>query len=70
MPEFITWNGGYRKMFYLALIDGVEVSCWPNAGEMCATDGTGRSWKPSDNIQVRPCTQEEWLATNKEISHE
>ena len=49
----------------MALIDGVEVPCWPNAGEMNAVDGSDRSWLPEDNIQVRLCTQEEHVAASK-----
>ena len=65
MFKFTTWNGEYRKTYYLALIDGKEVPCWPNAGCMCATDGSGREWKSSDKIKVRRCTWEEHIAASK-----
>lgn len=65
MSEFAQWDGHYEKDFYLALIDGKEVLCWPNAGEMCATDGSGRTWKPEDKIQVRIFRLEEHVSTGK-----
>lgn len=60
-PPYTLWNGDYEKQTYLALINGKEVPCWPNAGEMCAIDGSGRTWKPEDGIQVRVCTVAEHL---------
>lgn len=63
--QFELWNGDYIKTTYLALIDGKKVACWPNAGKMCACDGTGRSWRPEDNIQVRKCTFEEHVTACK-----
>ena len=62
MSEFAIWDGTYEKDPYLALIGGKRVPCWANAGYMDATDGSGRSWKPEDNIQVRLCTWEEYFA--------
>ena len=65
MSDFTQWDGDYDKTFYLALINGKEVPCWPNAGYMCATDRSGRRWKPEDNIQVRKCAWEEHVAACK-----
>jgi hypothetical protein len=43
------WNGYYDKVFYWVHLPGGErVECWPNAGWMNATDGSGRHWSPED----------------------
>lgn len=65
MSQFTLWDGTYDKDPHIALIDGKEVPCWPNAGEMNATDGTDRHWTPEDNIQVRTCTYDEYFAVCK-----
>lgn len=53
--DFRDWDGQYIKQFYDVLLnDGTLVQhCWPNAGEMVATDGSNRRWSPQDNIQIR-----------------
>ena len=63
--EFTLWDGNYEKTFYLAKIGEEIVPCWPNAGLMCATDKSGRTWEPKDNIQVRICTWDEYIAAHK-----
>mgnify|MGYP000570667506 CR=1 FL=1 len=63
--EFTLWDGAYVKETYLALIDGKEVACWPNAGKMVSCDRSGREWKPEDGIQVRICTMEEHMEASK-----
>jgi hypothetical protein len=47
------WNGEYEKQFYwVHLPDGTRVECWPNAGIMNATDGSGRMWRPADKVMI------------------
>jgi hypothetical protein len=48
-PTPVVWDGDYDKQFYwVHLPDGSRVECWPNAGIMNATDGSGRQWRPED----------------------
>ena len=44
------FDGDYSKDWYdVRLPDGKIIKhCWPNAGFMVATDGTGREWKPGE----------------------
>lgn len=54
--EWHLWDGQYEKQAYDVWIQGtcnVVLACWPNAGRMCAVDGTGREWGPEDKIAVR-----------------
>ncbi len=54
------WDGTYRKRWYKVVLEGgEEVICWPNAGGMESTDGSGRSWKPEDQVMVRRISFEE-----------
>lgn len=52
--RFTIWDGQYDKTWYDVLLpDGSVVErCWPNAGKMVATDGSGREWEPGP-IAVR-----------------
>ena len=63
MPDllYFIWDGQYEKNPYFTFIKGKEIPCWPNAGVMLAIDGSGRSWKPEENILVRKGTVEEIL---------
>jgi hypothetical protein len=47
-------NFDYVKDFYEVLLPSGEIikKCWPNAGKMNATDGSGRYWE--SGIKVRP----------------
>lgn len=49
------WDGEYEKQSYDVWTDrhNVVMGCWPNAGRMVATDGSGRQWRPADCIAVR-----------------
>lgn len=49
------WTGDYEKQCYDVWVKGCDVvlGCWPNAGFMCTTDGSGRQWSPSEVIAVR-----------------
>jgi hypothetical protein len=49
------WDGEYAKMFYDVWVKGGDVvqQCWPNAGVMCAMDGSGRQWKPAPDVAIR-----------------
>ena len=40
------WHGNYQKIFSDIRVNNgpTVIGCWPNAGKMNATDGTGRSW--------------------------
>lgn len=46
MNEWQPFEGDYDKQHYDALLpDGTIVPyCWPNAGVLCATDGSGNTW--------------------------
>lgn len=46
----------YEKIHYDVLLESGDIinECWPNAGKMCATDGSGRKWDYQDRIKVRP----------------
>lgn len=51
--EGVLWDGTYEKEFYWLYPPGAaRVKCWPNAGLMNATDGSGREWKPEDRVRV------------------
>ncbi len=51
--EPVLWDGDYEKVFYrVHLPSGELVQCYPNAGWMNATDGSGRMWKPDDRVLV------------------
>jgi hypothetical protein len=51
--EPVLWDGDYEKVFYrVHLPSGEFVQCYPNAGWMNATDGSGRMWKPQDAVLV------------------
>jgi len=55
-PEaFQDWDGGYSKAWYDVETPMGEVitHCWPNAGFMTATDGSGRQWAVHSGIKVR-----------------
>lgn len=70
ITKFTVWNGDYTKTYYLALVNGAQVPCWPNAGEMCSAGGSGRTWTPGSGIQVRTCTHEEFTSqAAKESAH-
>lgn len=56
--EMSNWRpfiGMYQKKFYdVRLANGEIVKhCWPNAGNMCAIDGSGREWSDIDPIEIR-----------------
>lgn len=50
-----TLDFDYVKDFYEVRLPSGQIvaQCWPNAGWMNATDGSGRKWGPADNVQVR-----------------
>lgn len=54
IPDWKPFDGEYDKKGYDVLLpDGTEVLwCWPNAGFMNATDGSGRMWGPGE-CQIR-----------------
>lgn len=62
-PEYFEpyiWDGDYDKIFYwVHLPDGTRVECWPNAGFMMSTDGSGRRWGPEDKPTVSVQRDEE-----------
>jgi len=61
MSNFEQWNGEYEKVYYdIKVGDEIIEKCWPNAGKMNASDGSGRSWKKDDNISIRE-TQFPWF---------
>lgn len=48
------WDGSYQKRWYeVTTASGEKVKCWPNAGIMNSTDGSGRDWHPEDKVLVR-----------------
>jgi hypothetical protein len=51
----VLWNGTYEKDFYWVYPPGnaPRVRCWPNAGMMHAVDGSGRVWKPEEQVGIR-----------------
>jgi len=52
--DFKLWDGSYDKTWYdIRLPSGEVLTCWPNAGCMMSMDGSGRTWLPKDNIEVR-----------------
>ncbi len=55
MSDFVPFDGDYEKEFYdVRLADGeIVLACWPNAGKMCATNGSSRTWTAEDNIEIR-----------------
>jgi hypothetical protein len=54
------WNGNYQKCFYdiQTTWGKTHIGCWPNAGKMNATDGTGQSWKPHQVALIRRSIKE------------
>ncbi len=47
------WNGHYVKEHYILVTPTKErVLCWPNAGYMNASDGSGRQWAPCADCSV------------------
>ena len=53
------FTGEYEKQFYEVTTDqggGPFRHCWPNAGEMWATDGSGRHFGTAFPVWVRRCT--------------
>lgn len=59
MSDYTLWDGEYDKRFYAVLIKDKPVFCWPNAGEMNALDGSGKHWKPEDQVMVREALHDE-----------
>lgn len=60
--EGVLWDGTYEKEFYWLYPcppGSPRVKCWPNAGLMNATDGSGREWKPEDRVRVELCAEDE-----------
>lgn len=55
VSDWKPWDGSYEKEWHDVMLPDGEVveHCWPNAGVMCASDGTGRMWTHHDNIRVR-----------------
>lgn len=48
------WTGDYDKSFYwLTTAKGEQVKCYPNAGFMCAMDGSNRKWLPDGAVSVQ-----------------
>lgn len=62
MSQFKPWDGSYEKTHYDVELHTGEVikACWPNAGTMNATDGTGRRFKQEDVKAVLEWTAKEW----------
>jgi hypothetical protein len=52
---WVKWDGNYIKQFYDVLVDkyNIVLHCWPNAGKMCAMDGSGRMFEPQNVLAVR-----------------
>jgi hypothetical protein len=51
------WDGEYEKQHYVLTTPiGEEVVCWPNAGRMCSSDGSGRQWWPCADCLVEQIT--------------
>lgn len=47
------WDGNYVKEHYILTTPAKErVLCWPNAGYMTASDGSGRQWAPCADLLV------------------
>lgn len=61
MGEWKEFDGDYDKKFYdVKTSDGKIIKeCWPNAGNMHSTDGSGRSWTEKDNITIRKSDTDE-----------
>lgn len=59
------WDGEYEKEPYLLFAPEGAVYCWPNAGKMVAMDGSGREWKPEDNVRVKRSTIDELAEREK-----
>ena len=53
--RWFKWQGDYEKQSYDVWISGSDVvlGCWPSAGYMAATDGSGRQWLPGAVLAVR-----------------
>lgn len=50
----------YEKEPLIArLCSGEEVLCWPNAGKLCAIDGSGRDFEGYAHVLVRTATPAE-----------
>lgn len=52
---YVPWTGNYAKQHYDVKLPSGEIikHCWPNAGIMNATDGSGRQFKPEDGVLYR-----------------
>lgn len=51
--KWIPWNGAYEKRTYIVKDkNGLLWECWPNAGKMCAVDGSGKEFPFHDKIQI------------------
>jgi hypothetical protein len=52
---WIVWNGEYEKQHYDVRYEAckVQLHCWPNAGRMVATDGSGKEWFPGAGVAIR-----------------
>lgn len=69
VAPWMLWDGTYEKKFYDVWVkephsnppsgNDVVLACWPNAGKMVSTDGTGRKWNVE---QVRAIRVSEWQA--------
>ncbi len=59
--EWLLWDGAYDKKFYDVWLGkgDVVIHCWPNAGKMCATDGSGREWSFSAEAPIA-VRESEW----------
>lgn len=56
------WDGEYKKEHYfIRYKDGDRmVLCWPNAGYMNSSDGSGRVWSPDPAFEVVSATIAGW----------
>ncbi len=61
--NFVLWTKEYdyvKDHYQVLLPSGEKVICWPNAGVMSATDGSGREFTPDGSILIRKLTDEEF----------
>jgi hypothetical protein len=64
------WCGWYEKQHYLVTVGGgAQAVCWPNAGFMNATDGSGRMWSTDAGVGVQPITTEDALYLLRKARH-
>lgn len=60
------WDGEYEKGHYILITPtGEEVVCWPNAGFMNSSDGSGRKWLPCPDILIYPISTAEAISRHR-----